>query len=160
MGGSANLQITCSALLLLAAMGMIGCASQSADVSTLKPEGARTTADAFMADLVADRVGDALQLMDTDFAQTSGAEAQLRRLFEYCGRPLEFEFKHQEEGFKVFMNGTRKPMRKFYYAGKTTQYPKGECFFGVDVVADSNRMVVTTFGPLKLMQGQLPEWLK
>jgi hypothetical protein len=86
---------------------------------------------------------------------------RIRKLFDYCGRPLDSEFKHDEIGFKVYANGNQKPMRKFYYAATTTQYPKkGECFFAVEVVPADAGFKVTTFGPLRLQSGQLPEWLR
>ena len=84
----------------------------------------------------------------------------MRSLFDYCGRPLDSEFKHDEIGFKVYTDGRRKPMRKFYYAATTTLHRKGECFFAVAVVPDQGSFRVTTFGPLTLQWGQLPEWLK
>jgi hypothetical protein len=55
------------------------------------------------------------------------------------------------------------PMRKFYYSAKTTQYPKGVCFFSVEsveVVPVENGFGVTTFGPMRLQSGELPEWLR
>ena len=102
--------------------------------------------------------------MEPEFVQTAGKdldEAAIRKLFDYCGRPLDTEFKHDEIGFKVYANGHQKPMRKFYYAASTTQYPKkGECFFAVEVVPAEGGFKVTTFGPLRLQSGQLPEWLR
>ncbi len=116
-----------------------------------------------MADLVADRVDSALDKMEPEFVQKTGraqAEAGVRKLFDYCGRPLDSELKHDEVGFKVYLDGRRKPTRTFYYAATTTQRPKGECFFSVAVVPDQGGFRVTTFGPLTLKFGQLPDWLK
>ena len=44
-------------------------------------------------------------------------------------------------------------MRKFYYTGATNQYPKGICFFAVEVVPAGTGYSVTTFGPLKQKTG-------
>ena len=52
------------------------------------------------------------------------------------------------------------PMRGFYYSGRTTQHPKGVCFFAVRVVPAQNGMKVVNFGPLTLQSGQLPEWAR
>jgi len=39
-------------------------------------------------------------------------------------------------------------MRAFFYAGKTTQHPKGVCFFAVRVVPGGKGMKVVGFGPV------------
>ncbi len=136
----------------------------SPDGSIIDRAAAQRASDAFMSDLVADRVDDALNKMEPEFVQTTGraqAEAGIRKLFDYCGRPLDKEMRHDEVGFKVYLDGRRKPMRKFFYAATTTQHPKGVCFFSVEVVpGDQSEMKVTSFGPLKLISGQLPEWAR
>jgi hypothetical protein len=95
------------------------------------------------------------------FSVSQKAKAAVEQLFAYCGRPLDSEFKHQEQGFKQYASGPRKETRKFYYAATTSQYAKGVCLFSVEVVpADRTGYAVTTFGPLKLQSGHLPDWLK
>ena len=116
-----------------------------------------------MACLVADRVNDAVGEMEPEifkWATREQVELQIRRLFDYCGRPLDSELKHDENGIKVYVSGHKNRMRKFYYAARTTQYPKGVCFFSVEVVPIQNGLGVTTFGPLKLQSGELPEWAR
>ena len=125
----------------------------------------RKVADLFMADLVANRIDKAVERFEPEFVNEVGgkqkAKAAVDQLLGYCGRPLDSEFKHEEQGFKQYVRGTRKEMRKFYYAAATNQYAKGVCFFSVEVVpADRTGYSVTTFGPLKLQSGQLPDWLK
>jgi hypothetical protein len=125
----------------------------------------KKVADQFMADLVANRIDKAVERFEPEFVNAVGgkqkAKAAVEQLFAYCGRPLDSEFKHEELGFKLYLSGRRKEMRKFYYAGATNQYAKGVCFFAVEVVpADGGGYSVTTFGPLKLQSGQLPDWLK
>jgi hypothetical protein len=125
---------------------------------------AQKLSDSYMSDLVADRVDLALDKMEPQFLLGAGgetkAESVLRDLFNYCGRPLESELKHEDTGFFLFANGRRAPMRGFYYSGRTTQNPKGVCFFAVKVVPGENGMRVVSFGPLKLLAGQLPEWAR
>jgi len=146
--------------LVVALLALSACKSGS----TIDRAAAQKVSDSFISDLVADRVKDAVNKMEPEFVQTAGQnlpEAAIRKLFDYCGRPLDTEFKHDEIGFKVYANGHQKPMRKFYYAASTTQYPKkGECFFAVEVVPAEGGFKVTTFGPLRLQSGQLPEWLR
>jgi len=125
---------------------------------------AQRVSDSYMSDLVADRVDLALDKMELEFMQAAGgktkAETILRNLFNYCGRPLERELRHEETGFFLYGDGRRAPMRGFYYSGRTTQHPKGVCFFAVKVVPGENGMRVVSFGPLKLLTGQLPEWAR
>jgi hypothetical protein len=124
---------------------------------------ARKVSDSFMADLVADKVNHAVSLMEPEFIRTVGseqAEAALRKLFDYCGRPLDSEFKHDEVGFKIYLDGHKNPMRKFYYVATTDQYAKGVCFFSVSVVPNQTGLKVTEYGPLKLQLGKLPEFLR
>jgi hypothetical protein len=116
-----------------------------------------------MADLIANHVDSAVQRMEGEFVSAVGpveARAQITKLFEYCGRPIDYEYKHDEAGVRLYLDGRRKPMRKFYYAGATTQVKKGECFFAVEVVASKEGLTVVSFGPLKLQSGQLPPWLR
>ena len=126
---------------------------------------AQKVSDSYMSDLVADRVDLALDEMEPQFLQAAGgkakAEAGLRSLFDYCGRPLESELRHEETGFFLYADGRKAPMRGFYYSGKTTQHPKGVCFFAVKVVPGHEKEIrVVSFGPLKLLTGQLPEWAR
>lgn len=151
-----RLVIAISTVLLFGACGLVPSGS------SIDRGDAQKVSDSFMSDLAANRVDDALNRMEPEFIQKIGrpeAEAATRRLFEYCGRPLDSEFKHDEVGFKIYADGRRKPMRKFYYAATTSQYPKGQCFFSVEVVPDDGGFKVTAFGPLKLVSGHLPDWL-
>jgi hypothetical protein len=122
---------------------------------------ARKVSDSYMSDLLADRVDLALDKMEPQFLQAAGGkakvEAGLRDLFNYCGRR---EFRHEETGFFLGADGRRAPMRGFYYSGRTTQHPKGVCFFAVKVVPSEDGMKVVSFGPLKLVTGQLQEWAR
>jgi hypothetical protein len=130
---------------------------------TIDYTAARKVSDSFMADLVANRVNDAVDRMEPDFVKTLGraqAEAAVKKLFDYCGRPLDSEFKHDEVGFKIYADGHKNPMRKFFYAATTDQNPKGVCFFSVSVVPGHPGLKVTEYGPLKLQSGELPAWLK
>src|SRR5712692_3781920 len=125
---------------------------------------AQKVSDSYMSDLVAARVDLALDKMEPQALQAASgktkAEALVRDLFNYCGRPLESELRHEETGFFLGADGRRAPMRGFYYSGRTTQHPKGVCFFAVKVVPGENEMRVVSFGPLKLLTGQLPDWAR
>jgi hypothetical protein len=116
-----------------------------------------------MDDMIADQVAQGLTHMESGFAElmpAGEAENGIRGLFAYCGRPVDKEYKGTQVGFKFYQNGDKKPMRKLFYAATTTTERKGECFFGVEIVPEGRDLKVTTFGPLKLQSGTLPEWLK
>lgn len=82
-----------------------------------------------MAYLASDRVSDALGEMEgVETAQRTQVEARVRKLFDYCGRPLNSEFKHDEIGVRMYATDRQKPMRKFYYAADTTRYRKACAF--------------------------------
>jgi hypothetical protein len=153
MNGSLSWTGRCGFLaVLISALALTGCKSGA----SIDCVGAKKVSDSFMAYLVADRVNDAVGEMDPEMFQwgrREEVEAKMRTLFDYCGRPLDSEFKHDEVGFKMYVSGHEKPMRKFYYAAKTTQYPKGVCFFSVEVVPVDNGFGITTFGPLRLQSG-------
>jgi len=121
--------------------------------------------DAFMSDLIADHIDAAAEKLGPQFiAAASGrpqAEETIRELLKYCGRPLESELRHEETGVWLYVDGrSPAPLRMFVYSGKTTQNPKGVCFFAVRVVAGKNHPELINFGPLKLMSGELPEWAR
>jgi hypothetical protein len=152
-------ETTAVVLVLLSLIALPGCKSDS----SIDRTAAQKVSDSFMGYVAADRVSEAVGEMEPEIFQNARreqVEAQVRKLFDYCGRPLDSEFKHDEIGFKVYANGRQKPMRKFYYAANTTQHRKGVCFFAIEVVPAQSDLKVTTFGPLMLQSGQLPEWLR
>lgn len=148
--------------VVVSAFSLSGCKSHSS-IDRAAAQNISDSFMAFMAYMAEDRVNDAVGQMEPEIFQLATreqVEAQMRKLFDYCGRPLDSELKHDEVGFKVYLSGRTNPTRKFYYAARTTQYPKGVCFFSVEVVPVQNGLGVTTFGPLKLQSGELPEWLR
>jgi hypothetical protein len=145
--------------MLVSLLALAGCKSDS----SIDRTAAQRVSDSFMKYLALDRVSDAVGEMEPEIFQSAGreqVEVQVRKLFDYCGRPLDSEFKHDEIGFKMYPDGRQKPMRKFYYAANTTRYRKGVCFFAIEVVPDQSDLRVTAFGPLMLQSGQLPDWLR
>jgi len=118
-----------------------------------------------MSDLVADHIDVVTDKMGPKFIAAAGgkpqAEEKIRELLNYCGRPLESELRHEETGVWTYVDGrSPAPLRMFVYSGKTTQNPKGVCFFAVRVVAGKNGAELINFGPLKLTSGELPEWAR
>jgi len=151
----------CGLVSLLFLLCMTGC-RPNINVSAPDRTAALRISDAFMSDLIADRIDAATDRMGQKFIDAAGgkpqAEEKIRELMNYCGRPLESELKHEETGVWVYTDGrSPAPLRMFVYSGKTTENPKGVCFFAVRVVAGRNGAELINFGPLKLTSGELPE---
>ena len=109
-----------------------------------------------MADWIAHRSDSALDKMEPEFIgviSRSDFAPQLEKLSQYCGWPLDAELKDIQSGFKIYGDGHKNPTRKFVYAATTTQFPKGHCYFAVDIAPSGDTLKVTTFGPLKVMSG-------
>src|SRR5215831_8528880 len=101
-------------LCLLAAPVFTGCRLLP-NGSSMDHAAAQKVSDSYMSDLIADRVDLALDKMEPQVLQAAGgkakAEAGIRDLFDYCGRPLESELRHEETGFFLGADGRRLPMR-------------------------------------------------
>ncbi len=113
---------------------------------------AKTVGDSFMSDLVANRLDDGLSKMEPELVQMLGHDKTIeamQKVFDYCGRPLGSQFQRDEIGFYAYLDGRKKPMRKFYYATPTAQLPDGGCYFAVLVVPGDQgdyRVVAFTAG--------------
>ena len=137
---------------VLVALALAGC-GHSRDIDMAA---ARKLSDAFMADWIAHRSDSALDKMEPAFTgmiNRSDFAPQLEKLSNYCGWPLDVELKDIQSGFKIYADGHKNPTRKFIYAANTTQFPKGQCYFAVDIVPSGDTLKVTTFGPLKVTSG-------
>ena len=137
---------------VLVALALAGC-GHSRDIDMAA---ARKLSDAFMADWIAHRSDSALDKMEPAFTgviNRSDFAPQLEKLSNYCGWPLDIELKDIQSGFKIYADGHKNPTRKFIYAANTTQFPKGQCYFAVDIVPSGDTLKVTTFGPLKVTSG-------
>ncbi len=134
----------------------LGGCGHGAPVSSIDPTAAQRLSDSFMADLVAHRTDAAFDKMEPEFTRMvnrSEFAPQLEKLLQYCGWPLSSELKQAGTGTKVYLDGHSNPLRKFTYAVPTSEYPKGGCYFSIDVVPSENGLKVTTFGPLKVISG-------
>jgi hypothetical protein len=133
-----------------------GCGHGAAG-SSIEPAAAQRLSDSFMADLVAHRTDAAYDKMEPKFTKMvhrSEFPPQLEKLLQYCGWPLSSELKQAGAGTKVYLDGHSNAIRKFTYAVPTSEYPKGGCYFSIDVVPNGDGLRVTTFGPLKSYLGQ------
>jgi hypothetical protein len=140
-------------LLIVLTLG--GCGHKTND-SPIDSAAAQKLSDSFMSDLIAHRADAALDKMEPEFVKTVNRPdfaPQLEKLFQYCGWPLDSELKQAQSGVKVYTDGHTNPTRKFFYAAATNQYPKGQCYFSVEVAPSGTTLKVTSFGPLKVTSG-------
>ena len=137
---------------ILFVLALAGCGhSREIDMAA-----ARKLSDAFMADWIAHRSDYALNKMEPEFVgmiNRSDFAPQLEKLSTYCGWPLDSELKDIQSGFKIYGDGHKNPTRKFIYAATTTQFPKGQCYFSVEIAPSGDALKVTSFGPLKVTSG-------
>jgi hypothetical protein len=137
---------------LLFVLALAGC-GHSPEINMVA---ARKLSDAFMADWIAHRSDSAFEKMEPAFIgmiNRSEFARQLERLSNYCGWPLNSELRDIQSGFKIYTDGHRNPTRKFIYAATTMQFPKGQCYFSVEIVPSGSTLKVTSFGPLKVTSG-------
>jgi hypothetical protein len=110
---------------------------------------ARHVADAFVADLLASRQDQMYARMERRFREDNPQGAfppYLDAMFAWGGKPLSAEFKAYEDGRKFYLDGTSKPMRKFWYAARTTKSEGGPYFLMVEVVPDEGGPACTAAG--------------
>lgn len=106
-----------------------------------------------MFDLTNNQIGESLDEMESGFTERLDREKaidSIRMTFQFCGRPLASRYRSDETGFKIYPDGSMKPMRKFYFDVDTSQYPKGVCSYSVSIVPDRGGLKVTEFQPLKM----------
>ena len=138
---------------VLVSLVLLGCGQRTVD-----PVAARKLSDEFMSDLIAHRTSAAYDKMEPEFTKLvapSELAPQVEKLFQYCGWPQDSELKDIQNGYKIYADGHRNPTRKFIYAATTNQYAKGQCYFSVEVAPSSDRVRVTSFGPLKVTSRKL-----
>ena len=139
-----------TALLLL--LGVGACGPVGFD-RPLEYKPSRTVSDAVAGALVRGDTKSLFALLDTGFRTVVSSEGELQKFLdgmdEKFGRPQEIDFKHSLDSRRV--DGPSNRVSKvFWYAVKTSKYPKGKYFLKVEIVqSDSGRALVTSgFGLL------------
>ena len=146
----------CFAIFVLAATG---CAHDSASVDARR---AREVSDKVAEAILDDRTKDLYQLLEKAFRDAVSEhdfQPMLAQMYSAYGKPLEVEFKNEEVGFKVYANLARKPMRKFWYALRTSTQPKGTYFLITEIVPDGESLRCSTFSIVSFSDG-IPDSLK
>ena len=165
-----KLIFTCFTIFLLS---VTGCAQnktpadsptsqESVDGGSIDRKQARDVSDDLAQAIIQDRTNDLYRIMEKEFrnaASEEDVEPMLAQLYSVYGKPLEAEYKSDEVGFKAYADGTRKPMRKFWYAVRTSTQAKGTYYFFTEIVPDGDSPRCSSFSIVSFPLG-IPDSLK
>lgn len=116
----------------------------------------------FIEDVIAERNQEIYSKMSDYFQKAYSLDEipnTIEKLNLHFGKLIETEYKTEEIGYWMFPDGTKKPMRKFFYAIKTDKADKGKYFLQVSVIADGTQLRCGSFSMLDFPDG-VPEQLK
>jgi hypothetical protein len=126
---------------------------------------ARVLSDAVADDLMKDNAKALFSRLDLGFhtivRDEDDLEKVIKKMYGLYGKPLECSFKISKTGLRV--DGPwKRPSRTFFYAVKTTRYPKGKYFLKVEVVqAFSGGFIdISGFGFFAFRDGMAPDYLQ
>jgi len=130
------------------------------DGSSINFQKARNFSDSFVEAIIKDMYSDLRRKLAKDL-RDSIPEEQIKPTLDkiyatYGGKPLEPEFKMDEIGYKLYSEGVKKPLRKFWYAIRTTEHKKGTHFLFVEVVPEGDRLVCAGFSIVTFPLGVPP----
>lgn len=130
--------------------------------SSVDKNAARALSDLVADDLIKDRRDDLRAKLEKTLrnaASDNEFDSAVSQIVEAYGKPVEFEFKQEELGSKIYADGSTKPMRKFWYAATTRKYAKGTYFLIVEVVSDGSGLATGSFSIVNFTQ-EVPSSLR
>ena len=156
--------------LPLIAVLMLGCsgplssppAPEKNAETTIDREEALKLSHGLVRDLIADDRAQIFQKMQSGFQEHSAQRSMdsiIDSMILMYGELLESEFKMDTVGRKVGIGGYDKPVRKFWYAIRTTKHEKGTVYLFVEVVPDGDALAATGFSMVTFPLGT-PEDMK
>jgi len=138
---------------------------KDADISmglAIDREKALEFSDKFVEDVIAEKNQEIYSKMTELFRKTYSID-EIPKTFEkmnsYFGKLVETKYKSEEIGYWMFPDGTKKPMRKFFYSTKTDKAEMGKYFLQVSVIAEGEKLTCASFTMLMFPEG-LPDHLK
>jgi hypothetical protein len=138
-------------------------ANQAAvDGSAIDPKKAREFSDGVVQAILEDRNGDLRQKMEQSFRDVVSEKEMkpiVEKVYSWYGKPLEAKFKNEEIGYRMYDNGERKPLRKYWYAVRTTNHEKGTAFLFTEIVPDGESLACAQFSIVTFPLG-IPPSLK
>ena len=133
---------------------------ETIDGSTIDRQKAREFSDSVVKAVIEDREKDLRQKMEQafqDYYSKKEMKPLLERMYSAYGKPLEVEFKKDEVGYKIYDTGERKPMRKFWYAVKTTKQDTEQKFLFTEIVSNGDVLSCAAFSIVTFSQGIPPD---
>ena len=121
-------------------------------------EASRALSDALANDLIGARrteIRAKTERAFQDVVNQNQLGSMLDQMNESYGNPLVFKFRQTEVGIRAYDWGT-KPMRKFWYAAKTTRHDEGSHFLVVEVVGDGDHLAIASFAIVNFPVGVPP----
>ena len=95
-----------------------------------------------------------------DYYDEKSFGSVIDQMFAIYGKSFEAEYKMDDVGRKIGSGGYDKPMRKFWYAIRTTKYKKGSHFLTVEIVPDEGGLASSGFTTVTFPLGAIPHSLK
>jgi hypothetical protein len=152
----------------LLALAIAGC-SVKTSVSSSSPEADATSpipraegrelADRVANGLIEGNVAAVYEVMNQPFRDSTPlAEFDPSYLYQASGTPLEVEFKMDDAGTTMMPWG-EVPMRKYWYATRTTEYQKGTFFLFIEVVENGAELECAQFSVVSFA-GEVPPQLQ
>jgi hypothetical protein len=134
-------------------------ASQAEADRAINIEKARKLSDAITDNLLKNNPSALRQLMEKglrDYVDDAAYASLIDRMFDAYGKPLEVEYKMDELGRKTGEGGYDKPVRKFWYATRTSKYDKGTVYLIVEIVPDEGALAGSSVSLVTFAAGVPP----
>jgi hypothetical protein len=112
-------------------------------------------ADALLKDDRAS-VRNAMEKGFRDYYNDTSFSSLIDQMFAAYGKPLAVEYKMDELGRKTATGGYDKPVRKFWYATRTSKYEKGTVYLVVDIVPDEGALAGSSVSLVTFPDGVPP----
>jgi predicted small lipoprotein YifL len=118
------------------------------DGSSIDPKKAHEFSDGVVQAILEDRYGELRQKMEQAFRDAVSEKDMkpiVEKVYSMYGKPLEAEFKNEEIGYRMYENGERKPLRKYWYVVRTSKHEKGTAFLFTEIVPDGESLACVQF---------------
>lgn len=159
-GSAVNRTARVLGVLLLSAVLILvsGCGTRD-DWARLKAEAevavprapALAFSESFVRELIVGETGALFQRMDRRFRDSATEKefaSVVRGLAVRAGKIRRALYRDDELGYRTYLDGTRSPMRRFWYAVETEEAEMGQYYLYVDVVLEAGQPTCTTFAIL------------
>jgi len=133
--------------------------SQAEAEKAIDHEQARKLSDSVADNLVKDDRSNIRKSMEKgfrDYYDDASFASLIDQMFTAYGKPLDLEYKMDELGRKTGAGGYDKPMRKFWYASRTSKYEKGTVYLIVEIVPDQGALAASSVSLVTFPMGVPP----